>query len=112
MLEIFLFYFEMNIAGNIFTIVAFVLFLINLFGGDNNGISVNEIMNYVDVGFLVMCVGLITMSVSSLFGTVKRDSDLDENNKDEKTALRIGNAGFFAWVWNYDECGEFGFDQL
>lgn len=71
-IEMFLFFYELNGIGNILGIIAFLLFLYNLFGDGSSGMSVNEIMNYVDIGFWVMCVGLIMISVSSIFGAAKK----------------------------------------
>ena len=70
-IELTFFYLEYNGAGNGFAFAALVFFLYETFGGDTNGMSISDMLNYLDYGFWMICGGLVLMTISSIFNSKK-----------------------------------------
>lgn len=69
-IELFCFVGELNGVANVLGVFAFALFLYSMFGSGE--IPARDLMNYVGYGFWVMSVGLIVMSISSIFNSGKK----------------------------------------
>ena len=69
--ELVFFYLEHNGAGNGLAFAALVFFLYATFVVDTDGMSISDMLNYLDYGFWMICSGLVLMTISSVFNSKK-----------------------------------------